>query len=204
MSKNVKLNDKNYTGVSTVQIPTTDGGTAEFKDVDEITVPTGTKAITANGTHDVSAYAQAVVNVPTGDGDTSGGGTSGVTEEVYSMTITEAANTVSIPYDAAWDKYKMLFVTFDGVTLSASDFLRLGYDTVAFNQAGLYPGGTNKATVFNVECLLLLRRDTTYYRVNDGNDNKVIQLPSLYIFYIFATTSTTNITGGTIKITGVQ
>lgn len=37
MSKNVTVNGVNYTGVSQVQLPTTDGATALFKDVDEIT-----------------------------------------------------------------------------------------------------------------------------------------------------------------------
>lgn len=37
MSKNVKVNGVNYSGVSQVQLPTTAGGTALFKDVDEIT-----------------------------------------------------------------------------------------------------------------------------------------------------------------------
>ena len=41
MSKNVKLNGKDYLGVSTIQVPTTSGGVASFKDVDEIVnVPT--------------------------------------------------------------------------------------------------------------------------------------------------------------------
>ena len=37
MSKNVTVNGVDYTGVSQVQLPTTDGATALFKDVDEIT-----------------------------------------------------------------------------------------------------------------------------------------------------------------------
>lgn len=65
MSKNIKLNETDYTGVSTVQLPTTDGGTATFKDADEITIPTGSKTITSNGTHDVTEFASAVVEVPT-------------------------------------------------------------------------------------------------------------------------------------------
>ena len=74
MSKNVKMTVdgevKTYNGISTVQIPTAEGGTAEFKDVDEITTPSGSVNITENGTHDVSAYAQAVVNVESGGDST--------------------------------------------------------------------------------------------------------------------------------------
>lgn len=66
MSKNVKVNGVDYTGVSQVQLPTTDGATALFKDVDEITTPSGSVTITENGTHDVTNYAQAVVNVGSG------------------------------------------------------------------------------------------------------------------------------------------
>lgn len=42
MSKNVTVNGVDYTGVSQVQLPTTDGATALFKDVDEITEGGGT------------------------------------------------------------------------------------------------------------------------------------------------------------------
>lgn len=68
MSKNIKLNNTDYNGVSTVQLPTTSGGTATFKDTDEIMTPSGTKTITENGTHDVTNFAQAIVNVPTSGG----------------------------------------------------------------------------------------------------------------------------------------
>lgn len=68
MSKNIKLNETQYNGISMINVPTTSGGTASFKDVDEITTPSGTKTITANGTYDVTEFATATVNVPTGGG----------------------------------------------------------------------------------------------------------------------------------------
>ena len=71
MSKNIKLDDTDYNGVSTVQLPTTDGGTAAFKDTDEITVPTGTKNITSNGNFDVTEFANVMVQVPTEGSDVS-------------------------------------------------------------------------------------------------------------------------------------
>ena len=74
MSKNVKVNNTNYSGVSIVQLPLSDGsGQAQFKDIDEISEPTGTKTITTNGTHDVKDYASAIVNVPTSGGITPSG-----------------------------------------------------------------------------------------------------------------------------------
>lgn len=69
MSKNVNVNGVDYNGVSQIQLKTASGGTALFKDVDEITTPSGSVTITENGTHNVSAYAQAVVNVSAGSSD---------------------------------------------------------------------------------------------------------------------------------------
>lgn len=78
MSKNIKLNNKDYNGVSTVQLPTTSGGTATFKDTDEIKTPSGSITITKNGTHDVTNFASAIVNVPISGG-------SGSSENSYEM-----------------------------------------------------------------------------------------------------------------------
>lgn len=205
MSKNVKLNNTNYSGVSTVQIPTTDGGTAEFKDVDEITVPTGTKTITANGTHDVRAYAQAVVNVPTGDGDASGGGTgsSGVYTEIFNTTITEAKNDHIITFDPAWDDYSVLILVLEGITLSASDFLRAQFNARAISGAGFYPPASSKVTEFSGEHILLLKYNGTWHRVTDANSNAIESIEPAEL-HIFATTQTVNVTAGTIKILGMM
>lgn len=68
MSKNVNVNGVDYSGVSQVQLKTTDGGTALFKDVDEIVTPSGVKTITENGTYDVTNFATLVANIAASGG----------------------------------------------------------------------------------------------------------------------------------------
>lgn len=65
MSKNIIINGKTYSGISTIRSKTS-GGTTDFKDVDEILTPSGSITITSNGTHDVTNYASAIVNVESG------------------------------------------------------------------------------------------------------------------------------------------
>lgn len=65
MSKNIIINGTTYSGISTIRSKTS-GGTTDFKDIDEISSPSGSIKITSNGIHDVTNYASADVNVESG------------------------------------------------------------------------------------------------------------------------------------------
>lgn len=91
--KNVNVNGVDYSGVSQVQLKTTSGGTALFKDVDEIVTPSGVKTITENGTYDVTNFATLVANIAA-----SGGG--GLTNISTGTAKPEAVNKLYIPVEA--------------------------------------------------------------------------------------------------------
>lgn len=97
MSVKVTADGKTYTGVSSIAV-----GGKTLAVESEVSAPSGTKNITANGTYDVSAFAQAVVNVPTG-------GESPVLQE-KSVTITENGTTQILP-DAGNDGMTAVSVT---------------------------------------------------------------------------------------------
>ena len=86
MSKNVKVNGVEYSGISTVALPTVNGGTATFKDTDEIVTPSGSKTITSNGTHDVTNFASVLVNIATSGGSSGGSGSAKITSGEYTVS----------------------------------------------------------------------------------------------------------------------
>lgn len=119
--KNVKVNDKTYTAVSTVQLPLADGtGNAQFKDVDEIVEPSGTKSITTNGTHDVADYASVNVNVA-GGGDVQDQWVQYCNGEITNIDLTGATK---IPKNMFKENTELVGVTMPNVTL---------IDSYAFN-----------------------------------------------------------------------
>lgn len=82
---NISLLGATYSGVSGVTLPKSGGGTATFPFVE------GSQTITQNGTVDVTALAEVVVNV-------AGGGGSGLTYEQGTYTPSANANRPSISW----------------------------------------------------------------------------------------------------------
>lgn len=126
------------------------------------------------------------------------------TVELFSKTISEAANNIPITWSSSWNGYVAYIIEFTNVTLSATDYLRVGYDTLELNGAGFYPNANAKfTTLASKVCLLFSKYNGALYRVAENISNEIISAtPS--VINCFATTRSTNVTGGTIKIYGVK
>lgn len=93
MAKHIVINGKNYRNVSKVELPTSDGGTALFRDAEEVMeVPTETLPISANGEYNVKDYAAVQVAVPTEGA------------EPVLAGIAVNPTSVTIPYNATSDE----------------------------------------------------------------------------------------------------
>lgn len=156
------INGKNYNGVSSVKIPNS-GGTQETfiqpsgdKNISAngtvdvsafaravVNVPTsvsGTKQINANGTYDIAAFAQAVVNVPT-----SGGLTNISTGTVNPVSVTE----LDIPVDASKGD-PIIIMAWSDDAYNAGVNRTCGYVSIV----GVYDGVTSTADkAHNYRCL---------------------------------------------------
>lgn len=111
MSKNIKLNDTEYSGISTLELPTADGGTATFKDTEEIAAPSGSVTITENGTHDVTNYAQAIVNVPTSGASSEITKITGTITSSDTTQVITGVRTLEIPMNGTlYDNYVIKIV----------------------------------------------------------------------------------------------
>lgn len=103
VGEDVVLQEKTVTPTKSVQEVTADAGFTGLSKVsveeipDEYIVPSGTKNITSNGTHDVTANASVSVNVPIPDGYFKPSGTKSITEN-GTHSVKEYENVaVSVP-----------------------------------------------------------------------------------------------------------
>ena len=130
MSKNIIINGTTYSGISMIRSKTSNG-TADFKDIDEISSPSGSIKITSNGIHDVTNYASADVNVGSG-------GSFSATElpvtyhdagAISSMTITDVngstiESTTSNSAAARFVQYGGILVALPSLDWTGTIFIR--------------------------------------------------------------------------------
>lgn len=85
MAKNIKIAGASYQSVPSITVPTTDGGTATYRDC------VGSKTISQNGTVDVAGLASVIVSVAGGGG----GLPTGIAAFDYGDLIVSSAFTTS-------------------------------------------------------------------------------------------------------------
>lgn len=105
MAQDITLMGASYEDVPSVQLPKTGGGLAEFFDVN------GSETFTQNGTYDVSALAQAVVNV-------AGGGGGGLEYETGTWTPAQDVTSADFTFSKTHTEAPILLLLMDATGTS--------------------------------------------------------------------------------------
>lgn len=149
MAKNVTIAGASYTGVPSIDVPQTGGGTAKFYDC------TGSKNITENGTVDVTGLAQVVVNVAGGGGLPSG--IKAIAKGTYTLnSAVTGSGTFTVTHNLGEVPDMFLFYAPQNVAttysmLYAFRSAKFGYRGTSYlNLCGYHGNSTTTVTATNV------------------------------------------------------
>ena len=163
----ISLLGATYSGVSGVSLPKNGGGTATFPWVE------GSQTITQNGTVDVTALAEVVINVAGGSGLTYEQGTYTPTSDAYRPTISWAKTHTEAPILVAMSDVSaassitsssnLLFVYFDPYKIFGSGF---PYSTSATRYAVAYYSYRSSNRVSSSATIITYNSDNTSSSAN--------------------------------------
>lgn len=191
----VTLQEKTATPTTSEQTVTADSGYDGLSKVtvkaipSQYVVPSGTKTITANGTHDVSAYASATVNVPsedldsiiteletkvatlntTLDGKASGGG--GI--KTFTLTVGRMPTPINVIYLDGTELQTVTMAEYDAYILPCNSIIL--FDSMIGDEitANLSLTDTDDNSALHIYCSDM--QDCTMYTVvDDGYEGRTL------------------------------